>query len=165
VQRDDEARPRGIEPFAQRGVIGAVEPRQPPLDIGTDIAGDEVAVARLRHDPGRVFLAVQVAHEARDAGDVRRDRVPPRHALGDAFDADIDGDMLVQQLRRDPQVDVGRDVAGRVIDDADDTATNRLAYLAERAIVGHRSAPFICHQPGWAAAIRAAASSRAPAVS
>ena len=44
-RRDDEARPRGIEPFAQRGVIGAVEPRQPPLDIGTDIAGDEVAVA------------------------------------------------------------------------------------------------------------------------
>ena len=119
-----------------------------------------MAVAGFRDEAGGVLLAVEVADKAADGGDVGGDGVVAGEPFGDGLGADVDGDMLVEQVCGDAKGDVlGHAVRG-VVGGADDPAGGWRAELAEG--FAHRSRPAMVHQPEGMAA---AAASRASGVS
>jgi len=141
-------------------VIGAVEAGEPRLTVRAEIAGDGVPVALGRNEAGGGFFAVEVAHEAADGGDVGGDGVILRQQFGDRLGADVEGDVLVEQILGDAEIDVSGYGVGGVIGDQHDPAGGGRADLAEDFV--HRSRPAMVHH---ADGMVAAAASRASGVS
>jgi hypothetical protein len=66
-----------------------------------------------------------------------RNAVTPRHTPGNAFDADINRDMLLEQFRRNAQLDVFGYEIGRMIGNAHYSARCRFTYLAIGQVIDH----------------------------
>ena len=131
VEREDQRGLCGCQPLLQRGMIGAVEAVEPRCAVGTDIAGDCVPVAGFGDKTGGGFLAVQVAHQAADGGDVGGDGVVAGKEFGDGGGADINRDVFVQQVRGDAEGDVRRHMIAGMVSGANDPAGGRRTELVE----------------------------------
>ncbi len=147
-----------VEEICKSSVIGSMKPVQPQIQIGTDIAGDKVAVAIRWDDRGIVLLSVQIHYKATDSSQMRGHIVPPCQPLNDALDADIDRDVLIEQFGRNAQRDIFRHEVRSVIGNAYYAGcvghTDRvLADLFVREVVYHLLplAQFSDHSPPFCA--------------
>ena len=88
--------------------------------------------------------------------------------VGDTLDTDVDRDVLVHELGIDAELDAIGYVVRGMVRHAKQATGPRIVRtdLSVRQIVDHHlSFPLNCHQSGWAAAMRAEASSRAELLS
>ena len=106
-----------VKQFGQRRMIRMKEPVKPRLMPGMieRVAGDRMAVAGDRDDRGGMLLAVAIAYQAADIALKRGDPGPLRHQRADFGHAQIDRDVLAEQRRIDPQINViGHTVGGMI---------------------------------------------------
>jgi hypothetical protein len=162
VHREDEGARNGGDLPRDLGMIGLVESRQPGGMVGMFVAGDDMPVGNVGNDVEDSLLAVEITHQARDATEDRG----AAEALGEQCAhfcrADVERDMLGQQLRGDAEIDVLRHmVRGMIGDDQD----RRVAMPDALKGGVHRSTLAQVHQPGCIVAISACASSRSAMLS
>ena len=82
----------------------------------------------------------------------RRNPGPLRHLRANLSNAQIDCDVLGQQGRVDPQIDIVWDAVRGMIRDHQNTAKTRGADEAVGLMRAHRSAPAMVHHTGGIAA-------------
>ena len=92
----------------------AVDPRQ-PLFMGDRVARKRVSVAGNRDDVWRIFFAVEIDDQPRDAAQYGRNADPPVQRRSKFGNPHVERDMSVQQASRDAQIDFGRHVVGGMI--------------------------------------------------
>ena len=106
-----------------------------------------------------MLFAVEVADQPADIAEESGHAGALHHAFRDAEDADVQGDVLVQQCRIDAKIDGVRNPVGSVVGDDQDPAKARGAEDLE-GFGNHRSAPTKVHHSGWADPILPSARSR-----
>ena len=98
MERYDQFGLGRIKPFSQRLVIWPVQTLQPCFKIGANIARYQVPITFRGDHVLVIFLAVHVAYQPADRCQMRGNVVAARHATCNTFDANIERDVLFEQI-------------------------------------------------------------------